>query len=660
MSITSAPINTDFILFAQIINRDLGLSEQCIDDFLSFIGCHPKLRAFTAISHQLMEILPIARRVTDDACLRDQMPLWGQICQYVVQYADTLSADFPEINQQPKNNRRAPFPKQFEIYPLYISLWYGYPEPEHQLRYRLLQALLLLTQHQFRHLEDTQEKHYDSITQASTRLIRQFAELNYPEKVAELKPLLAALPDTVSRIDDYLDFIYTLEEDVDYAEEPFVNAIDVLRRMLKYAVEHKGGYTRRHSRTWEAILNREAQRETVVESDPDDEDASGFVVEVIQMFSQTEKQEQKAREAGCAVGEVKTGVEHLIINDERVAGNPMSGRSPIAHLRRSREKYKAIAVANQLIGHRWDVLTAHELTVFLHEVSNLVRNKRPGATLSQIVSNLELAALLTTLYWTGASLETAIMARFEPNRNALPKTLKADDFRFVLESGEWVHGSLRPSYQSSLDQETKAFVYDTYSLVVLPTRNKTAEIIRRWIMRIEDERKKIRCKRLFYLNDTIEHAKPYYEAAITNFLLKLNRRYKTRLTLTRISNDLMGRLYQRSGDIVEAMIITGRSHYLGTVQLHYASPPLSRLQAVYNDTCGLITETVYLSLRKPLPPSQVNIRQSAPADVDECYTGGRYYLKRGVVAELVQNLIVRFGDTLKFSGGFRLLGRIAQ
>jgi len=650
MSATNATSSTDFTLFAQTINHDLGVSEPCVDDFLSFIGCHPNLRAFTTISHQLKEILPIARGVTDDAHLRDQIPLWGKICQHVVQSADTLSADFPEINQQSKNNKRAPFPKQFEIHPLYISLWYGYPEPEHQLRYRLLQALLLLTQHQFRHLEDTQEKHYDSITQASTRLIRQFAELNYPEKVAELKPLLVALPDTVSRIDDYLDFIYTLEEGVDYAEEPFVNAIDVLRRMLKYAVEQKGGYTRSHSRTWEAIMNREALRATVVESDPADEHAAGFVVEAIQMFSQTEKQEQKAREAGCALGEVKTGVEHLIINDERAVGNPMAGRSPIAHLRRSREKHKAIAVANQLIGHRWDVLTAHELTVFLHEVSNLVRNKRSGATFSQSVCNLELAALLTTLYWTGASLETAIMARFEPNRNALPKTLKADDFRFVLESCEWVHGSLRPSYQSSLDQETKAFVYDTYNLVVLPIHNKTAEIIRRWIMRVEDERKKIRCKRLFYLGDTIEQAKPAYEAAITNFLLQLNRRNKTRLTLTRISNDLMGRLYQTSGDIVEAMIITGRSHYLGTVQLHYASPPLSRLQAVYNDTCRQITETVYQSLHKPPPPSPVNSRQLAPADVDDCYTGGRYYLKRGVVAELVQSLIVRFSDTLKFSG----------
>lgn len=650
MTVTRAPINTDFILFAQIINRDLNIVQNCVDEFLGFIDCHPELRALTTIAKQLINVLPIAGHVTDDLSLRDKISEWLSICEYVVQHADTLSDDFPEINQQSKHGRRAPFPKQFELYPLYITLWYGYPEVEHQPRYWLLQALLLLTQYQFRLLEDTQEKHYDSLTQASTRLIRQFAELNYLEKVAELKPLLVALPNSISRIDNYLDFIYTLEEDADYAEEPFVNAIDILRRMLKYAVEHTGGYTRTHSRTWEAILNREALRETIVESDSADEHAAGFSVEAIQMYSQTEKQEQKAREAGCAVGEVKTGVEHLIISDERVIGNPMAGRSPIAHIRRSREKYTAIAVANQLIGYRWDVLTAHELMVFLHEVSNLVRCKPSSKTLGQSVGNLELAALLTTLYWTGASLDTAIMARFETHRNGLPKTLKADDFRFVIESSEWAHGSLRPSYQSSLDQETKVFVYDTYSLVVLPIHNKTAGIIRRWIADVEDERKKIRCKRLFYLGDTIEQARPDYQVAISNFLQQLNRRYKTRLTLTRINNDLLGRLYQTSGDITEAMIITGRSHYLGTVQLHYASPPLSRLQAVYNDTCRQITETVYQSLHKPLPPPQINSCQLVPTHTNDYYTGGRHYLKRGVVAELVQNLIVRFNDTLKFSG----------
>ncbi len=645
------PINIDFILFEKIIRRHLiDIPGKCVDKFLVFIDCHPQMRALTTIAKLLSPVLPIIERLTKDTDLRDQIPHWRSICDLLIQQADLFLEDFPEIHQPSKNLKRAPFPKQFEQYPLYTTLWYDYPEEMHQNRYRLLQALLLISQHEFRHLEDKQDKHYDSITLGSTRLVRQFAELKNHRKVAELRPLLLDLPASVGSLDDYLNIIRSLEKNSQYSQEPFDEAINILRRMLEYVVSNKGGYTRKTSRTWEAILNREALREKLITSDPEDAYAAGFAVEVIQMYSQTEQQEQKAREAGCAAGEVKTGVEHFIINDERTAGNPMAGRSPISHVRRSREKYKALALANQLIGHRWDVLTAHELTVFLHQVSNLVRGQRKAKAFSQQVSNLELAALLTTLYWTGSTLETAINARFENNRRGLPKTLKADDFRFITESSEWVHGALRPTYQSSLDEDIKPFVYDTYNLVILPIHNKTAGIIRRWIDFVEEERRKIRCKRLFYFSDTIEVARPHYEAAIIAFIKQLNRQYKTRLTMTRISQDLMGRLYQISGDLTEAMIITGRFHYLGTVQLHYASPPLSRLQAVYSDTCRLISETVERGLDKPPSQPQVNQHQLTQAEATQYHMGGRYYLKPGVVAELVQNLIVRFSDTLKFSG----------
>ncbi len=52
-------------------------------------------------------------------------------------------------------------------------------------------------------------------------------------------------------------------------------------------VSNKGGYTRKTSRTWEAILNREALREKLITSDTEDAYAAGFAVEVIQMYSQT-------------------------------------------------------------------------------------------------------------------------------------------------------------------------------------------------------------------------------------------------------------------------------------------------------------------------------------------------------------------------------------
>lgn len=244
------PINTDFILFEQIIRRHLtDIPDKCVDKFLVFIDCHPQMRALTTIVKQLGPVLPIIERLTKDTDLHDQIPHWRSICDLLIQQADLFLEDFPEIHQPSKNLKRAPFPKQFEQYPLYTTLWYDYPEETHQSRYRLLHALLLISQHEFRRFEELKDKHYDSITLGSTRLVRQFAELKSPGKVAELRPLLLDLPDSVESIKAYLDFVLSLEEGSQYSQEPFDEAINILRRMLEYVVSNKGGYTRKTSRT---------------------------------------------------------------------------------------------------------------------------------------------------------------------------------------------------------------------------------------------------------------------------------------------------------------------------------------------------------------------------------------------------------------------------
>lgn len=285
----------------------------------------------------------------------------------------------------------------------------------------------------------------------------------------------------------------------------------------------------------------------------------------------------------------------------------------------------------------------------MHEVSNLARRSSYENDGGYAISNLELAALFTALYWTGSSLNTVIMAKFDASKIDSKSTLEANELRYVTRSSEWMHGSLRPSYKSALDQETKGFVYDTYTKVILPIENNHSAIVRRWIWSIEDERKKIRCKRLFYQEKELERARPRYEAAIKTFLANVNRRYKIRLTLTRIENDLMGRLYQYSGDLTEAMVITGREHYLGNVQLHYASPSLARLQTVYRETCQQITESVCKTLNRPLPTPSEQEKQETLEETESQYTGGRYYLRHGIVANLVNDLVARFSDTLKFT-----------
>jgi hypothetical protein len=165
--------------------------------------------------------------------------------------------------------------------------------------------------------------------------------------------------------------------------------------------------------------------------------------------------------------------------------------------------------------------------------------------------------------------------------------------------------------------------------------------------RVDETKKKWRSKRIFEKNLAD------YDVAVTAFLRSINRKYKTRLTKTRIANDLFQRLYQYGGDIVEPMLITGRGHYLGMVPLHYSSPSLYRLQTVYTDTCQLISDAVYQSLEKPAKPAKVNKDQFPKSEAIQKYAGGRHYLIKGMVTKLVdgeQGLVQRFTECLKFAG----------
>jgi hypothetical protein len=650
----TAEIDPILSTFADAIASSLSLPEASVAALLRFIDCHPELRGLVTIAENLISILELLDEIAPNETELSSATIqqWITICRYIKDEAESLSISFPEINIQAKNQSN-PFSKVYEKYPLYVSLWFQHPEQAMQRRHRLLQAHLLLTQLHFRQLTEDEGRKYDSTTAESTRLIRQFADTAKPETIEKLQPLLEKLPSEPKPMAAFLEDIHDLQDDEQLSSKAIDKSLDVLRRMLWYAEEHRGGFSRRNSRAWEAILKREAIRMPIISSDPETH-AHDFTIETILMPSQTEVVEKLARQAGCAPGEVKAGVEHFIYSEDLYDGEqrhtPMAGRSPLAHIRRTREKHNAVAMSNQLLPTQWGKLTLQELTLFLRIVSSLIRDKEARISYSETISNQELATMLTAMYWTGNDLATVHQYRFCKTRDDLPQveSLDPNDFRFVFDSEEWVHGSLRPDYKSLLKESAKPFLNNTYNYVILPIQNGTSVILRRCLRtRVDETKKKWRSKRIFEKNLAD------YDVAVTAFLRFINRKYKTRLTKTRIANDLFQRLYQYGGDIVEPMLITGRGHYLGMVPLHYSSPSLYRLQTVYTGTCQLITDAVYLSLEKPAKPAKVNEDQFPETEATQKYTGGRHYLIKGMVTKLLdgeQGLVQRFNECLKFVG----------
>lgn len=113
-------------------------------------------------------------------------------------------------------------------------------------------------------------------------------------------------------MEEFLEELREMEDDDDgeggdaLVANVFKKNLAVLRRMLEYASEHRGGYSRRNNRSWDAILKREAIRIPIISNDHDAQPLD-FSIETLLMPSQTTVIENAARRAGCAPGEVKTG-----------------------------------------------------------------------------------------------------------------------------------------------------------------------------------------------------------------------------------------------------------------------------------------------------------------------------------------------------------------
>jgi len=386
MTLDNKENNPTFSRFTAHIASALSIEAATVDDLLEFIDCHAELRGLAVIADNLIPILNLLDEIGPNASELSSITIgqWQAICRYISDEAKTLDYLFPGIILPAKNHKN-PFSKVIEKYPLYVALWFHYPEPSLQQSYQLIQAYLLLTQFYFRNFTEKEGKNYQNTTRESTRLIRQFADAAKPATLLALRPLLALMPAEPILMEEFLDELREMEDDDDEEEgdalvaNVFKTNLAVLRRMLEYAAEHRGGYSRRNNRSWDAILKREAIRIAIISNDPDAQPVD-FSIETLLMPSQTTVIENAARRAGCAPGEVKTGVEHFIfsegVNEQGISTTFMAGRSPLAHIRRTRDKHHAVAMSNQLLPTQWGRLTLVELTLFLYSVSNLNREDK--------------------------------------------------------------------------------------------------------------------------------------------------------------------------------------------------------------------------------------------------------------------------------------------
>jgi hypothetical protein len=180
---------------------------------------------------------------------------------------------------------------------------------------------------------------------------------------------------------------------------------------------------------------------------------------------------------------------------------------------------------------------------------------------------LELASLLTTIFWRGQRLDRVTKLRWfkgkDPRQNHEPGFVVISD-----RTGYWWAYPALPERKifPDINQMSKTLaVVEAFPLI----SGIEIELI---ICNYIKYHHRHKSQRLF------PRPLGIYKEMVNSFLTKVNNIHKTRLTSNRVSDHLFDVICHKQGsDLVTAMYITGRHHFLGTNLSSYTAISVSRL-----------------------------------------------------------------------------------
>jgi len=154
----------------------------------------------------------------------------------------------------------------------------------------------------------------------------------------------------------------------------------------------------------------------------------------------------------------------------------------------------------------------------------------------------ELALVLNTMLWTSSSVKRALSLRVIKN---IPKNT-GHELYYCLNDNCWC---IQSPYlvQRKIGNEWNSFVEQTRQSISLPCLKIIGELFQTLINKKRFQLK-VKSKLLFY---------NISEDEIKAFILELNKKYGSRLTISRISSFLYNSLADYTGDVGDAALITG-------------------------------------------------------------------------------------------------------
>lgn len=277
-----------------------------------------------------------------------------------------------------------------------------------------------------------------------------------------------------------------------------------------------------------------------------------------------------------------------------------------------RNQVNHVIKANQLLKTQWSQANAWEIAALLQLCNRIHNGERFYAELNNVAH--ELPALIMIMLWTGATLKEAVTG-FRWVHNDEPRRVRVS---YVdAEQIEDCYLLIKPHTVGRKKKpigETESFLHPRHEFFRVPDLIGLKKYIQRAFLE-----KKITENGSYKL---FKHQTETYRVMLS-YLLRHHLPSGHRLNEHKISMYLFNRMItETSGDIADAILMTGRYHPLGQTLLHYTSPSVERLQELYKKTIDNIYKDLEAEGYQKLPetdePSVVDclVKEQVSSETD--------------------------------------------
>ena len=620
--------------------EEAGYPSSLVRDFFYQINAHPYLLCFVQISRNLIEILRLPCEQWSDHSGEVDFKAWRSLSRWVVEHAEALTEVIgTQFDERPRRVGDNPLVNRCVTrHPLYSALWNYQEKPELRCHYAELQAQALfaysIAVRETYSLETyeayaerdpllTSPKDAHAMGQAMRELSHGFAEgellafdPSVPPKAfgASIKSALKKL-----KLADY-------DEDTRHIDQKKKNDRQLRARYFGFFIQRTHAYKawsdrRRHRRN-------EGSGGSGGESGYVDFDkiAQGWDVKgeeglphrfVPSISVERGKSTSQALKWDDLPFDDEEGTYFYADPGDDLDDPDKKRSNPATTFLRARNQARHIAMANQYLPWRYQSLT-------LQEIHNVVMAAKSYLTTEALVSRsseqlgfFELALLTLIVFWTGSSWENAAKLRVKRSEQSSSAKLC---LIFPACQKQWRVESATPIYRTKLDEPEKV-VRPLDDHIFLPDVGEISD----WVLRLMDARQKRPSPGLEVFKVPVEQ----HRAAFRHLVEKAGE--SERVTWTSWERVLFDAIVAETGDVVDAVAITGEPHALAQTKSYYSTPRRGDLVGVYLRTTRKLASQAELGV-----DTDFDLHMEQTVQISKCVGSRACATKPAVVDALVQ------------------------